>query len=239
MSYRSPSLRFDPPLVRATLLRRYKRFLADVELADGQVVTAHCANPGRMTGLLVERGECWVRDVASPARRLSWSLELVRVGSALVAVNTARTNDLVDAALRAGRLPSLGEVRGIRREVTRGASRFDFCLDTDDGVLWLEVKQTTLAVPPLGRFPDAPTVRGRRHLAELADAARAGERTGTLWVATRPDVERVAPAADVDPAYAEAVRDAIAAGMHAWACPCTVTVDALEISGEIPFDPDA
>lgn len=237
MSYPAGRIPFDPPLVRATMLRRYKRFLADVRLPDGAEVTAHCANPGRMTGLVHEGSACWVRDVASPTRRLAWSLELVEADGVLVAVNTARTNDLVEAAIRAGRLPSLGDIRGIRREVSRGSSRIDFCLDTPDGALWLEVKQVTLASPPEARFPDAPTDRGRRHLRELAEGAMAGEAVGTLWVATRADVAYVTPAVSVDPAYADAVRDALSWGMRAWACRCTVTSDALEITAEIPFVP--
>lgn len=224
-------MRFDPPLVAGVLLRRYKRFLADVDLASGEVVTAHCPNPGSMLGLADPGRTVWLSRSDDPKRKLAHTLELVDAGTSLVGVNTGRANRLVEEALDAGLPTDLGGYARRRREVRFGdRSRVDFLLE-DDGrpPCYLEVKSVTLARRPgIGEFPDAVTARGARHLAELATVAGTGSRAVLLYLVQREDCDRVVPAADIDPAYTGALAEAIAAGVEVHALGCAVTPDAIE-----------
>ena len=200
---------FDPPLVEGTLLRRYKRFLADVRLRDGREVTAHVPNTGAMTGCNVPGSRCWISPSDRPGRKLAWTLEVVDAGPALVAVHTGRTNDLAGRLLAARALPELAPWPTVRREVRFGRSRLDFVLEgaRDRPPCALEVKSVTLARGELGLFPDAVTARGTRHLELLAELRRErGMEAALLFVVQRGDVRAVAPAGEIDPCYAETLR---------------------------------
>lgn len=228
-------MRFPRPLVRAVLLRRYKRFLADVRLPDGSDVTAHCANPGSMLGLAEPGSEIWLLPAAGGQRKLAWSWELVRAGTDLVGVNTAHPNRLAAEALVEGRIPELGGYAGQRREVAYGAaSRIDLLLERPGHpICYVEVKNVHLRRGEDAEFPDSVTARGAKHLAELAAMAAAGCRAVMLFVVQRADCARFRIAADIDPAYAGAFERARAAGVEALCYYCRVNTDGIEIEAPL------
>lgn len=234
-------MRFPSPLVRGRLLRRYKRFLADVELDGGEVVTVHCANPGAMLGLAAPDSEVWLSPAANPARKLRWSWELIRVGDGLVGINTAHPNALVEEALRAGRIAELAGYGTLRREVKYGRnSRIDLLL-SEAGLpdCYVEVKNVHLKrcldLPGLAEFPDSVTARGAKHLEELSDMAEAGHRAVMLYLVQRTDCGELAIAADIDPAYAAGLRRAMARGVEALCYGCTITLDGIEVDRPLPL----
>ena len=230
-------MQFPDPLIRGRLQRRYKRFLADVVLDDGTEVVAHCANPGSMLGLAAPGATVWLSPSRNPARKLEYSWELVESDGALVGIHTGRANALVAEALEAGRVPELGGYGRRRPEVRYGTgSRIDFLLeppeDSSGPACYLEVKSVTLKRRgALAEFPDAVTARGAKHLAELAEVARRGDRAVLLFLVQRSDCAAVAAAADIDPAYAEALAGAVAQGVEVlcYGCdlsPAAITLDA-------------
>ena len=230
-------MHYPHPLVEATLLRRYKRFLADVRFANGTERTVHCANPGSMKGLATEGARCAVLDTGNPKRKLPWSLELIDVAGAWVAVNTGRTNALVAEALATG---VLGGWRGdavVSSEVKCGDSRIDFALDDARGRRWVEVKQVTLVDGRVAMFPDARTQRGVKHLDELTSrVVDHDERATLLLIATRGDVDRFAPAAHIDPDWATALVRAMRAGVDVQAWRCDVSLDSIAVALPLPMD---
>lgn len=232
-------MRFPTPLVRATLLRRYKRFLADVRLEDGTEATAHCPNSGTMMGLNAPGSEVWLSPARSPGRKLPYTLELVRAGS-LVGVNTGRPNTLAEEAIRAGRIPELTGYEAIRREVPYGKnSRIDILLEGGGRPPCLvEVKNVHLrrGRETAAEFPDCVTARGAKHLVELQDMVADGRRAVMLYVVQREDCARFRLAADLDPAYAAAFTVARAAGVEALCYSCKVGLEAIELAGPLPID---
>ncbi|RMF73178.1 MAG: DNA/RNA nuclease SfsA [Acidobacteria bacterium] len=227
-------MRFVPPLVSGRLLGRRKRFFADVRLDDGRTVVAHLPNTGSMRGCSTPGSRCWIAPAAGRGRRLAWTLELVESGGVLVSVNTARTNALVAEALARGGIPPLAGAARIAREVRVGDSRLDFVLERAGRRTLVEVKNVSLVEDGLALFPDAPTARGRRHLELLADRARRGERAVMLFVVARADGKALAPAEAIDPAYAEALRRAAAAGVEVLARRARITPARIELGGAVP-----
>ena len=219
------------PLVEGTLLKRYKRFLADVELDDGQVVTAHCPNTGPMTGVLHPGGRVRLRHAPSPTRKLAWTWEQAQTDGAhgkpiWVGINTALPNRLVRATIEAGCLePWLGPIGAIRAEVPYGAgrrSRIDLLLTPAAGApdprpIYLEVKNTTWTRGELALFPDTVTERGQKHLVELT-ALLPDARAVLLPCLSRCDVSRFAPGDSADPRYGELFRTALEAGVEVLPC---------------------
>jgi len=232
-------MRFPRPLVPAVLLRRYKRFLADVRLLDGTVATAHCANPGAMLGVAAEGAEVWLLPSADPRRSLAWSWELIRVGRHLVGINTARPNALAVEAITQGRIPALHGYAALRREVAYGRqSRVDLLLASPGRpICYVEVKNVHLRRGDLAEFPDCVTARGARHLAELQAMVKAGHRAVMLYVVQRGDCAGFRIAADLDPVYDMAYREARAAGVEALCYACEVGVDGIEIGRPLPLAP--
>lgn len=198
---------FPLPLQDAVLIRRYRRFLADVRLGDGRTVTVHCPNPGAMTGCATPGSAVLVSDSGNPRRKLRLTWELVKVGRRWVCENTQVANRVVERWLKTGQL--LAGSGPVRREVRLGDSRFDFTLGERCVV---EVKSVTLEVDGLGAFPDAVTERGRRHVETLAGLR--GWRRILLFFVARGDVRAVRPADEVDPAYGAALRRAAKAGVE-------------------------
>jgi sugar fermentation stimulation protein A len=236
-------MRFATPLVPATLVRRYKRFLADVVLPDGAEVTVHVANPGAMTGLAAPGARVWLSRSDNPKRKLPWSWELVEVdfggGRELVGVNTAHPNGIVAEALAAGMIPELAGYATARREVRYGkGSRVDVLLeDPARPPCYVEIKNVHLMRRQgLAEFPDAVTARGAKHLDELAAMVAAGNRAVMLFLIQIGSAERFALAADVDPAYAAAFARARAAGVEAIARRCAITADGIACAGAVPID---
>jgi sugar fermentation stimulation protein A len=233
-------MRFAAPLIPATLIKRYKRFLADVTLPSGESVTAHCANPGAMLGLMEPGARVWLSKSANPKRKLPYSWELVEVdfggGTELVGINTANPNALAAEALAAGRIPELAGYDSIRREVRYGEnSRVDFLLEgCGRPPCYVEIKNVHLMRQQgLAEFPDSVTQRGAKHLGELAAMAAKGARAVMLYVVQIGSAERFALARDIDGAYAAAFDRARASGIEAIARRCALTHDAIEVAAPI------
>src|SRR6266481_9201187 len=230
-------MRFPVPLFPATLVRRYKRFLADVVLPSGETVTVHCANPGSMIGLNVTGARVWLSKSANPNRKLAHSWELIEVdlggGSELVGINTIHPNALAAEAIAAGALAELAGYASVRREVKYGKnSRVDFLLEgAGRSPCYVEIKNVHLMRQPgLAEFPDAKTERGRKHLDELRDMVEAGHRAVMLYLIQIGSATRFALARDIDPKYGAAFTRARARGVEAMAWRCVITRDGIEIA---------
>jgi sugar fermentation stimulation protein A len=231
---------FAAPLIPATLVKRYKRFLADVVLPSGETVTAHCANPGAMTGLMTPGARVWLSRSDNPKRKLSHGWELIEVdlgaGPELVGINTGNPNGLVGEALAAGLIPELAGYRSIRREVKYGKnSRVDFLLEEPGRpACYLEIKNVHLMRQAgLAEFPDAVTKRGAKHLVELTAMVAAGARAVMLFLAQIGSAERFAVARDIDRVYGAELDRARAAGVEALARRCRLTHDGIAVAEPI------
>ena len=218
-------MKFDPPLQRARLIRRYKRFMADVELADGSVITLHCPNTGSMKNCQPPGAAVLYSDSGNPARKYRHTLEAVQVAHGHWAgVNTARTNQLVAEAILEKRLPGLKRYTALRREVAFADSRFDMALDHADGThTYIEVKNVTLGPaddePDTGviAFPDAVTERGQKHLRTLMEVVRQGHRAVLFFCVQHTGAKAVRPADEIDPKYGALLRQAAGSGVHVMA----------------------
>ncbi|MBJ2264461.1 DNA/RNA nuclease SfsA [Pseudomonas sp. MF6787] len=212
-------MRFHPPLEEGRLIRRYKRFLADIETATGELLTIHCPNTGSMFNCMVEGGQVWFSRSNDPKRKLPGTWEIAETPQGrLACVNTARANPLVEEALHAGVITELNGFTGLKREVPYGQekSRIDFRLDYPDGAAYVEVKSVTLGFDGISvaAFPDAVTQRGAKHLRELAHLARSGVRAVQLYCVNLSGIDSVRPAEEIDAGYAAALREAKAAGVE-------------------------
>lgn len=227
-------MRFDPPLEEGRLLRRYKRFLADIETAGGEQLTIHCPNTGSMLNCMSEGCRVWFSRSQDPKRKLPGTWELGKTPHGrLACINTVRANALVEEALRGGVITELIGFTGLRREVRFGEenSRADFRLEFTSGPAWIEVKSVTLgfADSTVAAFPDARTERGARHLRELAAQARAGVRAVQLYCVNLSGIEAVRAAQEIDPAYAAGLREARAAGVEVLAYGAEITPEAIRL----------
>lgn len=232
-------MQFAQALVPGTLIRRHKRFLAEVALAHGPV-TAHCPNPGAMTGLAEPGARVWLEPTPDPRRKLSHAWRLTQLSDAWAGIDTAVPNRVVAEALAAGRLPALAGYAEIRAEVPYATrSRVDFRLTAPGRPpCYLEVKNVHLRrTGRLAEFPDCVTARGARHLDALAAMAASGARAVLLYVVQHTGCDRMALAADLDPAYAAASLRARAAGVEMLAHACTITPDGITLGGALPLDP--
>ncbi len=234
-------MRFQSDLIPATLLRRYKRFLADCRLEDGREVTAHVANPGSMLGLKDEGLRIWLEPNDDPKKKLKYAWRLVEhPGGQFTGVDTGVPNRMLRAALMAGQVPGLDGYDLVRPEVKYGEnSRIDFLLTGRDRPdCYVEVKSVTLSRQPgLAEFPDSVTARGAKHLAELANMAAQGHRAVMLYLVQRTDCDRVTLARDLDPAYAKAFAQAATAGVQALAFGCAITPQSVTLGPQLPFTP--
>ncbi|MGF1625873.1 MAG: DNA/RNA nuclease SfsA [Alphaproteobacteria bacterium] len=234
-------MHFGQPLTRGRLLRRYKRFLADVALADGSVHVVHCPNPGAMIGLARPGGEVWLSRALNMKRKLAMTWELERIGDRLVGINTNRPNDLVHEAIAAGAITPLDGYDRIRREVRYGLrSRIDMLLEADGRPpCYVEIKNVHLRRdhgpnPGAAEFPDCVTARGARHLDDLAAMVAAGGRAAMVYCVQREDCDRFALATDLDPAYAAAFARAAAAGVEAYAYACALSLEEIRVASPLP-----
>ncbi|MCP1651993.1 MULTISPECIES: DNA/RNA nuclease SfsA [Pseudomonas aeruginosa group] len=212
-------MRFEPALEEARLIKRYKRFLADIETASGELLTIHCPNTGSMLNCMSEGCRVWFSRSDDPKRKLPGTWELVETPQGrLACVNTGRANRLVEEALLAGKVTELADFDELRREVAYGQenSRADFRLMVAGKPVFVEVKSVTLgfADTPVAAFPDAVTLRGAKHLRELAALAREGMRAVLLYAVNLSEIEAVRPAKEIDPAYAAALVEARNAGVE-------------------------
>jgi sugar fermentation stimulation protein A len=231
-------MKFPHPLVPARLLRRYKRFLADVELADGRTVTVHCPNPGAMLGLDMVDSEIWLSPAASPGRKLPYTWELVRVGDGLVGINTGHPNTLAEEAIRHDCIAELTGYERWRREVSYGLnSRIDLLCERDGGAAcYVEVKNVHLKRSDAAEFPDCVSARGAKHLRELTAMVAAGHRAVMLYIVQRADCRRFSIAADIDPAYAAALQQAMRAGVEAICYSCRIDIAGISVAEPLPVE---
>lgn len=247
-------MKIDEPLTEGTLLRRYKRFLADVELDDGRELTVHCPNPGRMTTCAEPGRPVLISDSQNPKRKLRHTLEMIRMGRTWVGVNTQRPNVAVAGFVRAGKIPELAGYPELLTEVPYGEanrSRIDLLLRDGGGDsgkdgrpnCYVEIKNTTLRVPIpnvprryAGAFPDAVTKRGRKHLLDLADVAAAGSRAVLFFFVGRADCHRFRPADEVDPDYGETLREVAGRGVELLAYRMRFSPRRVEVAGRLPVD---
>lgn len=212
---------FDPPLQRATLVRRYQRFLADVQLTDGRRLTLHCPNTGSMRGCAEPGWPVWFSDSGNPQRKYPHTWELVQNGRGdWIGVNTGRANGLVKAAVLVGSIPALRGYEKVRQEVKYGSegSRIDLLLEKPGAACFVEIKSVTLGDGGTGYFPDAVTARGRKHLRELMQMGAQGHRAVLLFCVQHSGINVVRPADAIDPAYGCQLREAVQAGVEvlAW-----------------------
>ena len=236
-------MKFPSPLIPGTLVRRYSRFLADVRLAEGGEITAHCPNTGAMTGCAEPGSPVWLSRSESKTRKYPCTWELVDTGRGLACIHSARANGVVAEAVEAGHIPAFRQYPALRREVKYGqGSRADLVLESDSGAesgprCLVEIKSVTLLQGEgRGVFPDAVSERARRHLGELTAAARAGDRAVIFFCVFHAGIRRVLPARDIDPAYCAALESALAAGVEAMAWAADITPEGIRLAGELPFD---
>lgn len=233
-------MRFPRPLVRATFVRRYKRFFADVRLADGTTITAHCPNSGSLLGVKDEGMPVYLLDSGNPERKLRYTWVLARPGHAWVSIETNIPNRVVHEAAVGGRIPELAGYASARREVPYGRnSRIDLLLEGragDPRPCYVEVKCTTMGEGTVARFPDAITERGRKHLVELQREVRRGARAVQFFFCARSDVEAFRPADAIDPDYGRELRRAARRGVEVLAWRAKIGARGVELDRPLPLD---
>ena len=231
-------MNFPAPIKKGRLLKRYKRFLADIDL-NGMEITAHCANPGSMMGLKDEGSVVWVTAANNPKRKLQYDWQVIEVGAAKICINTGLANKIVHEALLNKAIPQLAAYNTITPEQKYAEnSRIDFLLtETDITDCYVEVKSVTLSrKPALASFPDSKTTRGTKHLRDLAAMATSGQRSVMLYLVNRTDCTRFTLAADIDPDYAAAFTTAKASGVEAYAYGVDITRSGITLTTEVPIE---
>ncbi len=231
-------MRFESRLIAGTLLQRYKRFLADVRLDDGSIITAHTPNTGSMLGCAEPGSRVWLRDAASPTRKYRYAWELVENGAGvMVGINTGVVNRLVSEAIGSGVAAELQGYESLRQEVRYGSenSRIDLLLQGGRPDCYVEIKNVT-AVNRDGTafFPDAVSTRGSKHLRELMQVVAQGKRGVICFCVQRGDARAVRPADEIDPLYGRTLREALAAGVEAVAYRASVTPQAVTLDTALP-----
>ncbi len=221
------------PLFEGELIKRYKRFLADIRLASDEVITAHCANPGAMTGLKTPGMKVWVSKSDNPKRKLKFSLELVEADGTLVGINTSYPNTIAYDAISNGQVAELTGYDTIRREVKYGSnSRVDLLLEKSSAPpCYVEVKNVHLMrTPGVAEFPDSVTARGAKHLVELSDMVKSGARAVMLFIVQRADCRFFQTAGDIDPKYHEGLQEAASHGVEVLCYACDLTLKDISLS---------
>lgn len=228
-------MKFNRNLIKGTLVRRYKRFLADIDLEEEIRITAHCPNPGSMAGLKKPGSEVWVSLAENPKRKLKFTWEMIRVGRSLVGINTNLSNNIVEEAISKNAISELSGYQSHRREVKFGEnSRVDFLLEASNRpACYVEVKNVTLKRERLAAFPDSITLRGTKHLFELANQVKAGNRAVIFYLVQRQDCEGFKIADDIDIRYAEAYSYAVKAGVDVLCYQCKLTPKQIDLDTKL------
>ncbi|MBL4864999.1 MAG: DNA/RNA nuclease SfsA [Pseudomonadales bacterium] len=234
-------MKFSPPLQEATLIKRYKRFLADIQLPNGEIVTIHCPNTGSMKNCAEPGRKVWYSTSDNPKRKYPCTWEHVAVGNAMkdyrAGINTHRANGLVAEAIEAGVIKELQGYDSLKAEVKYGEerSRIDFLLQTGDMRCYVEVKSVTLGMGEgLGAFPDAVTTRGSKHLRELMAQKQQGDRAVLMFCVQHTGISEVRPADEIDPVYGQTLRDAVASGVEIFAYGTKIGAEEIKITEKIP-----
>ncbi len=228
-------MQFPTTLIPGKLIRRYKRFLADVELNDGTVVLAHCTNSGSMKSCIEAGAPVYLSPANDPKRKTQFTWEMIFINHNWVGINTSMPNLLVFEAVRDGKIPGLNQYKHVQREVTFSDSRFDVFAQNNQEQCFIEVKNVTMKVGDEALFPDAATIRGLKHLRTLMEVKKAGIRAVMFYVIQRRDITSFGPAKDIDPAYAAALKEAIESGVEVFAYMAEVNPTGIELSKKLPI----
>lgn len=228
-------MKFKQKLVHGRLIKRYKRFLADVKLDDDSLVVAHCTNSGSMKSCLENDAEVYLTPVTDPKRRTKFTWEMIRINGDWVGINTLIPNQLAYEAVVNGKIEGLNGYTTVQREVKFGDSRFDLYAENESEKCFIEVKNVTLKEGKYALFPDAVTVRGQKHLRTLMEVKLAGIRAVMLYVVQRSDVEIFAPAEKIDPDYAKTLKQAVNNGVEIFALQAKVTPNDIELIKKLPI----
>lgn len=232
---------YSDTLVEGELVRRYKRFFADVRLDSGEIIVAHCPNTGRMTGCNTPGFRARVSPANNPKRKLQWTLEQINDGNTWIGVHPSRANRLAVEAIEGGVMPELSGYACLETEKRYGEkSRIDILLSSHDSrpeaLCYVEVKSTTLADNGTGYFPDAVTERGTKHLRELTSMRQQGHRAVVLFSVARSDCHSFRPADEIDPTYGRTLRTSIEAGVEAFAYCAKVTREEIQLTERLPIE---
>jgi len=231
-------MNFKKTLQPGRLIKRYKRFLADVELPGGEIVTAHCTNSGSMKSCLEEGAEVYMSPVDDPKRKTRFTWEMIKINDDWVGINTNIPNVLAYEAVKNGEIDELKGYTKVKREVRFGNSRFDVYAENEDEKCFVEVKNVTLKEGDYALFPDAVTKRGKKHLEELIRVKESGIRAVMLFVVQRLDVDTFAPAWNIDPDYSEKLKEAYRKGVEVIPVQAKVTPEKIEIVRKMKYQLD-
>jgi sugar fermentation stimulation protein A len=226
---------FPSSLIHGRLVKRYKRFLADVTLDNGDMVTAHCTNSGSMKSCLEEGAEVFLSPVNDPKRKTKFTWEMILIDGNWVGINTSMPNMLAFEWIKNGKIPGLEGYQHVKREVTFGDSRFDIFAENDTEKCFVEVKNVTMKEDDFALFPDAQTTRGQKHLETLIKVKQSGMRAVMLYVVQRIDVNRFAPAWGIDPQYAQLLQKAATAGVEIIPLQVEVHPEGFKLLRILPF----
>jgi sugar fermentation stimulation protein A len=204
-------------LTKGKLIKRYKRFLADVELENGEIITAHCTNTGSMKTCIEEGADVLLSPTDNHKRKTKYTWEMIYMNGSWVGVNTNNANSLAFEFIAANKIPGLSHLTELKREVRFGDSRFDIFGKDKQGEVWIEVKNVSMKEGDWALFPDSPTTRGQKHLKTLMEVKKQGQRAAMLYMIQRPDVRKFAAAKEIDPAYALLLREAFHQGVEVYA----------------------
>jgi len=227
---------FEKPLVHGRLIKRYKRFLADVTLDNKEVITAHCTNSGTMKTCLEDNAEVYLTPVNDPKRKTKFTWEMIKINGDWIGINTSNPNKLVYDAVKNQEIDKLKGYTEVKQEVTFGDSRFDVMAKNESGICYIEVKNVTLKVGNYARFPDSVTTRGKKHLETLIKVKEQGMRAVMVYVIQRIDVNVFAPAFDIDPTYASTLKKAYEKGVEIIPIQAKVSPEKIELIKELPFE---
>ncbi len=227
---------FKEKLIHGTLIRRYKRFLADIKLDNETEVVAHCTNSGSMKSCLENGAEVYLTPVYDAKRRTKFTWEMIKINGDWIGINTGNPNKLAFEAISAGTIPELAGYSTVKREVQFGDSRFDIFAENDNEKCFIEVKNVTMKEGKYALFPDSVTVRGQKHLKTLMEVKAAGMRAVMLYIIQRSDTEIFAPAIEIDPEYAKALKLAVIAGVEVIAMQAKVTPEKIELVRKLPVE---
>lgn len=227
-------MKFIKPLIHGKLQKRYKRFLADIRLDDGQVVTAHCTNSGSMKTCLEEDAEVYLSPVDDPKRKTRFTWEMIKINNKWIGINTNHPNLLAYEAIKEGKIRELQGYTQVKREVKFEDSRFDVMASNDNETCFIEVKNVTMKQDNAALFPDAVTTRGRKHLHTLMRVKAKGMRAVMLYIIQRMDVDAFGPAETIDPDYAMTLREAVNAGVEIIAMQAEVKPHGIELVKQLP-----
>ncbi len=228
-------MEFKDKLVHGRLIKRYKRFLADVKLDNGDIITAHCTNSGSMKSCLEDNAEVYLSPVNDPKRKTKFTWEMIMINGDWVGINTGNPNKLAFDAVLTNKIEKLKGYTEVKREVTFGDSRFDIMAKNNHETCFIEVKNVTLKEGDFALFPDAVTTRGKKHLETLITVKEQGMRAVMLYIIQRMDVKTFAPAKDIDLEYAKTLKKAFKKGVEIIPMQAKVTPQKIELIKELPF----